>query len=144
MHEAGAGARCEMPREIPDYTRKKIVADYLDTQSVNLAAKRNGVAWCTARKVLDEMGDIESRLEEKKAQNTADILAYMDGRREKICEIIEEGLEALPKKIRDARSAVEVTTAIGTLIDKWTAIRGLSEGGGGGVIILPDVGDGDA
>lgn len=109
-----------MAARLTDKQKKKIVADYLECQSVNLAAKKNGVSWDTARKVLNELGDIEQKLEEKKNENTADILAYMESKRGVVCEIIEKGLAALndPKKLADA-SPAQITTALGTLIDKW-------------------------
>lgn len=109
-----------MAARLTDKQKKKIVADYLECQSVNLAAKKNGVSWDTARKVLNELGDIEQKLEEKKNENTADILAYMESKRGVVCEIIEKGLAALndPKKLEDA-SPAQITTALGTLIDKW-------------------------
>ena len=42
-----------------------------------------------------------------------------------VCEIISKGLQALnePGKLADA-SPAQITTAIGTLIDKWAAISG--------------------
>ena len=54
-------------------------------------------------------------------ENTADILAYMESRRKQVCDIIEIGLAVLPEKIQTAKTASEVTTALGTLIDKFTA-----------------------
>lgn len=105
--------------------QKKIAADYLDTQSVNLAAKRNGVSWDSAKKAIEEAGDIEKKLEKKKQENTADIISYMESKRQAVCDIIEVGLKVLPQKIQDARTASEVTTALGTLIDKFTAFGSL-------------------
>lgn len=113
-----------MAARLTDKQKKKIVADYLECQSVNFTAKRNGVSWETVRKVLDKAGDIEEKLEQKKEENTADILAYMESRRQVVCDIIEVGLAILPEKIQNARSAAEVTTALGTLIDKFTAFGG--------------------
>lgn len=114
-----------------DKQRKKIVADYIELQSVNAAAKKNNVSWGTVKSILDESKDLEKKLEQKKAENTSDILTYMERQREAVCEIIGVGLEVLPKKIRDAKTASEVTTALGTLIDKWTprgySIRGKIE-----------------
>lgn len=112
-----------MAARLTDRQKKKIVADYLETQSVNAAAQRNNVSWDTARKVLNELGDIEQKLEEKKNENTADILAYMDSKRKVVRDIIELGLSVLPEKIEQARTATEVTTALGTLIDKFTAYK---------------------
>ena len=113
-----------MAAQLTDIQKKKIVVDYLECQSVNLTAKRNGVSWATTKKVLDGAGDIKEKLEQKKEENTADILAYMESRRQAVCDIIEVGLSVLPEKIQNARSAAEVTTALGTLIDKFTAFGG--------------------
>ena len=116
------------------------MADYLETQSVNAAATRNGVAWDTAKRVLDESGDIAQKLEEKKAQNSEDILAYMDSQRQVVCEIIGKGLTVLndPEKLREATPA-QITTAIGTLIDKWTQMGRADSDGGGGVVLIPEI-----
>ena len=110
-----------MAARLTDKQKKKIVADYLETQSVNAAAKRNGVSWDSAKKALEEAGEIEKKLEDKKAENSADILAYMERQRGLVCEIIGNGLAALndPEKLAMA-SPSQITTAIGTLIDKWT------------------------
>lgn len=114
-----------MAARLTDKQKKKIVADYLETQSVNAAAKKNKVSWATAKSILNEAGDIEEKLDQKKAENTADIMAYMEKQRGLVCEIIGKGLEALntPEKLAEATPA-QITTAIGTLIDKWTAISG--------------------
>ena len=118
-----------MAARLTDKQKKKIVADYLETQSINAAAKRNGVSWDRAKKTLEEVGEIEKKLEEKKEQNTADILAYMESKRDAVYNIIEIGLRILPEKIETAKSATEVTTALGTLIDKWT-LKSMGSNGG--------------
>lgn len=109
-----------MAARLTDKQKKKIVADYLESQSVNAAAKKNGVSWDSAKKALEEAGEIEKKLEDKKLENTADILAYMEEQKQAVCDIIGVGLEVLPEKIRQAKTASEVTTALGTLIDKFT------------------------
>lgn len=108
-----------MAARLTDIQKKKIVADYLDTQSINTAAKRNGVSWDSAKKAIEEAGDIEKKLEEKKQQNTKDIIAYMESRKGQICEIIQKGLDVLntPGKLEEA-SPAQITTMIGTLLDK--------------------------
>ena len=101
-----------------------IIADYLELGSYNAAAEKNGVCGHTVKRLVSECPEISEKLEQKKKENTADILAYMEGKRKAVCEIIEVGLSVLPDKIIAAKSASEVTTALGTLIDKWTAISG--------------------
>lgn len=113
-----------MAARLTDKQKKKIVADYLECQSVNLAAKRNRVSWDSAKKALEEAGEIEKKLEQKKEENTADILAYMESKKGIVCEIIEKGLKVLndPEKLAEA-SPAQITTAIGTLIDKWALVK---------------------
>lgn len=110
-----------MAARLTDKKKKKILADYLETESYNATAKKNGVCGQTVRRVVEESQEFSKNLKQKKEQNTADILAYMESKRQEVCGIIDIGLSVLPDKIRDARTASEVTTALGTLIDKFTA-----------------------
>lgn len=47
----------------------------------------------------------------------------MERKRGIVCEILDKGLDALnsPEKLAEA-SPAQITTALGTLIDKWTAM----------------------
>ena len=126
-----------MAARLTDRQKKKIVADYLETESYNATAKKNGVCGQTVRRVIEESQGITENLKRKKEENTADILAYMDSRRKQVCDIIEVGLAVLPEKIQTAKTASEVTTAVGTLIDKWALVK--SEGEEGKVQVIIDV-----
>ena len=109
-----------MAARLTDKQKKKIVADYLELGSYRAAGRQNGVADGTVKRIVEACGDIEQKVAQKKAENTADILAYMESKRGVVCEIIEKGLAALnaPEKLADA-SPAQITTALGTLIDKW-------------------------
>ena len=126
-----------MAKRLTDRQKKKIVADYLESESFNATAKKNGVCGQTVRRVIEGSQGISENLKRKKEENTADILAYMDSRRKQVCDIIEVGLAVLPEKIQTAKTASEVTTAIGTLIDKWALVK--SEGEEGKVQVIIDV-----
>ena len=108
-----------MAARLTDKKKKKIVADYLELGSYNATAKKNKVCGQTVRRVIEESQGFAEKLEQKKAENT-DVLAYMESKRGVFCEIIEKGLEVLndPEKLREA-SPAQITTALGTLIDKW-------------------------
>lgn len=114
-----------MAARLTDRQKKKIVADYLELGSYNATAKRNNVSDTTVKRIVLESGEIAEKLEQKKAENTADILAYMESKRGVVCEIIDKGLTALndPEKLAEA-SPAQITTALGTLIDKWAAVTG--------------------
>lgn len=114
-----------MAARLTDKQKKKIIADYVELGSYNATAKRNGVSDGTVKRIVEECGDIQEKLEQKKEENTADILAYMESKRGIVCEIIEKGLMALnsEEKLAEATPA-QITTALGTLIDKWSAVSG--------------------
>ena len=114
-----------MAARLTDRQKKKIVADYLECESYNATAKKNGVCGQTVRRVVEESQGISENLKRKKEQNTVDILAYMESQKGIVCEILQKGLAALnsPEKLAEA-SPSQITTAMGTLIDKWTAISG--------------------
>lgn len=113
-----------MANRLTDKQKKKIVADYLELGSYNATAKANGTSPKTVKRVLAEVPEMPEKVKQKKAENTADILAYMESQRGLVCEIIGKGLAVLndEEKLREATPA-QITTALGTLIDKW-ALKG--------------------
>ena len=106
---------------LTDLEKKKVVADYLRTESVNAAAKMNGISGCTARAVLDEAGDIEGKLEQKKAENTQTVEKYMADNAERVCDILDQGLELISKRLEEC-SPVQAATIMGILIDKHKGV----------------------
>ena len=114
-----------MAARLTDKQKKKIVADYLENGSLRATARENGVSDSTVKRVVAGCGDFQQKAAQKKNENTADILAYMESKRGIVCEIIEKGLMALnsEEKLADATPA-QITTALGTLIDKWSAVSG--------------------
>lgn len=114
-----------MAARLTDKQKKKIIADYLELGSYRATGKQNGVSTDTVKRVVLSCDDIVNKTKEKKAQNTADIMAYMESKRDIVCEIIGNGLDVLrqPNKLAEA-SPAQITTALGTLIDKWSTISG--------------------
>lgn len=110
-----------MAARLTDKQRMKIVADYLELQSYRATGRRNNVSAGTVKRIVAECADMEQKVAQKKEEDTADILAYMESRKGLVCEIIEKGLTVLndPEKLAEA-SPAQITTALGTLIDKWT------------------------
>ena len=111
-----------MAARLTDKQKKKIVADYVQLGSYNAVSKINGVSATTVKNIVLKSADFVEKCEQKKDENTADILAYMDSQKGVVCEIIGKGLAALndPEKLSEA-SPAQITTALGTLIDKFTA-----------------------
>lgn len=114
-----------MAARLTDKQKKKIIADYVELGSYNAVAKRHGVADSTVKRIVLSDPQMQKNAEHKKEQNTADILSYMEQKKDIVCEILGKGLAVLndEKKLQEATPA-QITTALGTLIDKWTAISG--------------------
>ena len=114
-----------MAARLTDKQKKKIVADYLELGSYNAVSKIHGVSRQTVKNIVISDTDFRRKLQQKKEENTADILAYMESKRGVVCEIIEKGLAALNSEDKLAEaSPAQITTALGTLIDKWSAVSG--------------------
>ena len=114
-----------MAARLTDLKKKKILADYLESGSYRATAKKNGVSDSTVKRIIVGSSDFMQKAAQKKEENTADILAYMDSQKNLVCEIFAKGLAALnePDKLAGA-SPSQITTAMGTLIDKWAMISG--------------------
>lgn len=114
-----------MAARLTDRQKKKIIADYVELQSYNAVAKKNNVTHQTVKRVVTASPEFTKIAQQKKEENTADVLAYMDEHKDLVCSFIGLGLKALndPGKI-DGSNLTQITTAIGTLIDKWALISG--------------------
>lgn len=114
-----------MAAHLTDRQKKKIIADYIELGSYNAAAKVNGVSNHTVKRIVLEAPEIAEKLQIKNEENTKDVLAYMESKRGIVCEIIGKGLAALndPEKLAEA-TPNQITTALGTLIDKWAMVSG--------------------
>lgn len=116
-----------MAARLTDKQKKKIIADYVQLGSYNAVAKKHKVADSTVKRIVLSDPEMQKKAEQKKEENTADILAYMESQKQIVCEIIGKGLMALndPKKLAQANPS-QITTALGTLIDKWVMVNGSS------------------
>ena len=116
-------------QRLTDKQKKKIIADYVQLQNYTKTAKLNDVAESTVRKIVKNNPDCANQCDIKKEQNTQDMLSYMESKKERVQEIIDVYLGVLtdPEKLEEA-TLQQITTALGTLIDKWTVIDDRKKG----------------
>ena len=114
-----------MAARLTDRQKKKIIADYVQLNNYCAVAKINNVSATTVKNIVLASADFVEKCEQKKEENTADVLTYMDEHKDLVCSFIGKGLEMLndPKKLAAANLS-QITTAMGTLIDKWAMIGG--------------------
>lgn len=109
-----------MAARLTDKQKKKIIADYVECGSYNATAKKNRVSVNTVKKIVSENADIAQKCKQKREQNTADMLDYMESRKEQAKDVLDAYIEALkkPEKIEAAKLS-EIATAMGIVIDKF-------------------------
>lgn len=114
-----------MAARLTDKQKKKIIADYVQLGSYNAAAKKNGVSNHTVKRIVLGVPEIADKVQQKKDENTRDILAYMESQRDDVCEFLRLAMEQLknPEKLEKAQLQ-QVATTMAIIIDKWTAISG--------------------
>lgn len=114
-----------MAARLTDKQKKMIIADYIELGSYNAVGKKYGVSRQTVKNVVQSDTQTGQKLQDKKEQNSADILAHMETKRDKVNEIIDVYLERLLDENMIAKATPsQLTTALGTLIDKFTMANG--------------------
>lgn len=110
-----------MAKRLTDRQKKKIIADYVELGSYASVARKHKVSDKTVKSVVISDPETTRKSEQKKEQNTADILAYMDTKKEKVCKFIDKYLDAMMSDEKIASATVnQLSTAFGTVIDKFT------------------------
>ena len=111
-----------MAARLTDKQKKRIIADYVELGSYNATAKAHGVSLNTVKKIVKNNAEIAEMYDRKKEQNTLDMLAFMDSRKEKIQSVIDLLLEEMPNKINKA-SLVQCGTVYGILVQRSTELK---------------------
>lgn len=110
-----------MAARLTDRQKKQIIADYIEIGSYNAVAKMHGVSNHTVKRTVEAVPTLSAEIQHKKDQNTADILAHMETKKDKVNEIIDVYLnELLELENFSNITPTQLTTALGTLIDKFT------------------------
>ena len=130
-----------MAARLTDRQKKKILADYVQTNNYCATAKINGVSATTVKNLVRANADIVKKCEQKKEENTAEVMEYMNDHKDLVCSFIGKGLEMLndPEKLAAANLS-QITTAMGTVIDKWAMVQEKTgDNNDDGVMVVIDV-----
>ena len=110
-----------MAKHLTDRQKKKIIADYAECGVYAQVARKHKVSLDTVKRTVLNDPETAEKTRQKKEQNTADILAFMDGKKQDVRDIIALYLQHLqdPEKLRRA-SVQSIATSLGIIIDKFT------------------------
>ena len=106
--------------KLTDKQRKKIIAESVNGSSIRALAAKYGVSTTTIQRTLKSDNDLKQKVAQKKAENTASILAFMDSKKNDVCGLIDKLLAAMGDEDKLAAATVnQLATAMGIVIDKY-------------------------
>ena len=110
-----------MAKHLTDREKKKIIADYVELESYNAVAKKHNVSATTVKNTVLKNNESVKKCEQKKEQNTADILEFMDKKKDDVCSIISLYLSELQNSDKLQRASIQsIATSLCIVIDKFT------------------------
>lgn len=109
--------------KLTDKQKKKIIADYVETNNYCESARKNNVSEYTVRKICKDENnkEVKKKLEQKKEENTKSMLEMISKTNEKRLSVISKLVDAIDNKADkiDAFTNVkDLASAYGILIDK--------------------------
>lgn len=115
-----------MPGKLTDKQKKQIIADRVNGKSIRQLAKSYGVSTTTIQKTLKCDPEVTQKVTQKKEQNTLDMLAYMESRKQQAQDIVDAYLSQLadPEKMEKA-TVSQIATAMGIVVDKFAPTDGV-------------------
>lgn len=115
-------------RRIEQERRMKILADYTIEGSYRAAARKNGVSPDTVRRIVRENPEMVKAADTQKNARARDLMSYMQGKADTVCDIIDNGLGVLsdPERMKEAKLR-DIATMMAILIDKWSMINAMCQ-----------------
>ena len=111
----------QLPK-LTDKQKKKIIADYVDNGNYSETARMNNTTDTTVRTIIKENKDIAlKKMEQKKEENTQDMLQYLESKKEDKKRVIELCFKALEDKLASPdmfTSIRDIAMVYGILVDK--------------------------
>lgn len=111
-----------MAKHLTDLQKKQIIADYATLGTYAAVARKHKVSVNAVKRTVSGNPETAKKCKQKKEENTADILQYMENQKDDVCNIIGLYLSALqdPKRL-DRASVQSIATSLGIIIDKFSA-----------------------
>lgn len=110
-----------MPK-LTDRQKKKIIADYVENGNYSETARLNNTTDVTVRRVVEEDKDnVLKKVEQKKDENTEDMLEYLQNKRDDKKRVVELCFKALEDKLASPdmfTSVKDIITVYGIIADK--------------------------
>ena len=128
--------------KLTDKQKKKIIADYVDNGNYSETARINNTTDKTVRTIIKDNKDMAlEKMEQKKQQNTKDILEYMEETKEKRKKVIDLCLEKMEERLNkdELMNIKDIATAYGVLVDKSLKVNEMNGNGNNSNTNVPTI-----
>lgn len=131
--------------KLTDKKKKLIIADYIECGNYSEVARKHKVSDTTVRKLVKSDKDSLEKIEQKKEENTQDVLEYMDTLKDRKKRIVGKLLDAIEDKadnLDNFTNIKDVASAYGIIIDKELKLREIKSQAlntDNGVVIVDDL-----
>lgn len=118
--------------KLTDSQKKKIIADYVNTQNYLETARMNNVADTTVKAIVTKDKDALKKLEQKKEENIQSTIEYMQTQHESKKRILDKILKAIEDKADNLdmfTNIKDLATAYGIILDKELKVLELKNKG---------------
>ena len=113
-----------MAVKLNERQRYEVVADYLECNNYSEVARKYGVSIKTVRRIVAENAQFAQNAQHKKEECAEDVLTHMQKQLGTVNLIIDTYLKRLLDDDMIAKATPsQVTTALGTLIDKYAMLK---------------------
>lgn len=107
-------------KKLSDKQIKKLIAERAEGKSYNALSKKYNISANTAKNYCINNQDFAQICAQKKEQNTQDVLAFMESRKNKACALLDAFLDGMADESKIAEATiVQLSTAFGTVVDKF-------------------------
>lgn len=107
--------------KLSDRQHKAMIARYAETNNYSLVAREFGVSEATVRNHCKGDKKTSEICEQKKEQNTLDMISFMESRKDKAQAFVDMCLEEMTDRRKIGKSGVQsIAVAMGIVIDKFT------------------------
>ena len=128
--------------KLTDKQHKKIIARYAECQNYRQVAREFNISYTTVQRHVKGDEATVKKVAQKKQENTKDVFAYLDSKKDKFTEVMELCFEALTDPEKYKKTGVQsIATTMGILIDKYTALAQITQQNGTGNELLQSLAD---
>ena len=107
--------------KLTDKEKKKIIADYVETQNYSETGRINNVSDMTVKRLVDDNKEVLEKVEQKKLENTQSTIEYMQTQHMTKKRILDKILKAIESKAENVdmfTNIRDLATAYGIILDK--------------------------